>query len=322
VPPPTARKQSGAEEYRPDLILLDVMMPRWTGTRCASTSAPTRAADVAIVMLTAKGREVEREKGWPSVRTSTSPSLSRHGSRPQVKEILAAKSGADGAGGDGGRFAGAGPSSLRHLVAGRPAALPGDPRGRTYSSPPERRPCRPRTIHLVLARRDPHLPGLRRLAAALRRWCSPSGAARQRDRDRRGGESRVRDLAAGPHLLAGPAAVHELSAAVASSKRAIADAVAERSGTGEPRERLEAILTALEEGSSCATSGPGCLLNPAARRCSATTRSGIGRSLHLLCAAASIEGALQVLRGARCASRSGGHEGDVSFVCTRLRAPS
>ncbi|MDG4553860.1 MAG: response regulator [Candidatus Competibacter sp.] len=49
---------------QPDLILLDVMMPRKNGYEvCQAIRANPDWKDVRIVMLTAKGREVEREKG-------------------------------------------------------------------------------------------------------------------------------------------------------------------------------------------------------------------------------------------------------------------
>ncbi|MBE2295297.1 MAG: response regulator [Phycisphaerales bacterium] len=49
---------------QPDLILLDVMMPRKTGYEvCQAIRANPDWKDVRIIMLTAKGREVEREKG-------------------------------------------------------------------------------------------------------------------------------------------------------------------------------------------------------------------------------------------------------------------
>ena len=48
----------------PDLVLLDVMMPRKNGYEvCQAIRANPDCAGVRIIMLTAKGREVEREKG-------------------------------------------------------------------------------------------------------------------------------------------------------------------------------------------------------------------------------------------------------------------
>ncbi len=48
----------------PDLILLDVMMPRKNGYEvCQAIRANPDWKAVRIIMLTAKGREVEREKG-------------------------------------------------------------------------------------------------------------------------------------------------------------------------------------------------------------------------------------------------------------------
>ncbi|HMV39536.1 response regulator transcription factor [Plasticicumulans sp.] len=48
----------------PDLILLDVMMPRRDGYEvCQAVRENPACARVKIIMLTAKGREIEREKG-------------------------------------------------------------------------------------------------------------------------------------------------------------------------------------------------------------------------------------------------------------------
>jgi DNA-binding response OmpR family regulator len=52
------------DEFRPDLVLLDVMMPRKDGYQVAQTIRDTPAlAGTRIVMLTAKGRETEISKG-------------------------------------------------------------------------------------------------------------------------------------------------------------------------------------------------------------------------------------------------------------------
>jgi len=49
---------------RPDLMLLDVMMPRKNGYEvCETVRADPNNHGITIVMLTAKGREIEREKG-------------------------------------------------------------------------------------------------------------------------------------------------------------------------------------------------------------------------------------------------------------------
>lgn len=51
-------------EKTPDLILLDVMIPKRDGYDvCQTIRANPDWKDVRIVMLTAKGRDVEREKG-------------------------------------------------------------------------------------------------------------------------------------------------------------------------------------------------------------------------------------------------------------------
>lgn len=51
-------------EKSPDLVLLDVMMPRKDGYEvCQELRATPSREDIKIIMLTAKGRDVEREKG-------------------------------------------------------------------------------------------------------------------------------------------------------------------------------------------------------------------------------------------------------------------
>jgi len=49
---------------KPDLVLLDVMMPKMDGFQvCSAVRADANLAAVRIIMLTAKGREAEVEKG-------------------------------------------------------------------------------------------------------------------------------------------------------------------------------------------------------------------------------------------------------------------
>lgn len=49
---------------RPDLVLLDVMMPKKSGFEvCQEVKADPGLADVRILMLTAKGRDTEVAKG-------------------------------------------------------------------------------------------------------------------------------------------------------------------------------------------------------------------------------------------------------------------
>jgi len=51
-------------EHRPDLVILDLMMPRLDGYEvCQRVRSDPALKKMIIVMLTAKGREVEREKG-------------------------------------------------------------------------------------------------------------------------------------------------------------------------------------------------------------------------------------------------------------------
>ncbi|MCP4285183.1 MAG: response regulator [Gammaproteobacteria bacterium] len=52
------------QESKPDIVLLDVMMPRMNGYEvCQAVRSDPKLSSVRIIMLTAKGREIEREKG-------------------------------------------------------------------------------------------------------------------------------------------------------------------------------------------------------------------------------------------------------------------
>ncbi len=52
------------EASPPDLVLLDVMMPNRDGYDvCGTIRANPAWSDIHIIMLTAKGRDIEREKG-------------------------------------------------------------------------------------------------------------------------------------------------------------------------------------------------------------------------------------------------------------------
>ena len=52
------------ESFRPDLVLLDVMMPRLDGLEVCRELRSSGWDDLKIVMLTAKGRETEVAKGF------------------------------------------------------------------------------------------------------------------------------------------------------------------------------------------------------------------------------------------------------------------
>lgn len=52
------------DSFRPDLVLLDVMMPKKSGFEvCEALRADPEKAGLQVVMLTAKGRETEVAKG-------------------------------------------------------------------------------------------------------------------------------------------------------------------------------------------------------------------------------------------------------------------
>jgi DNA-binding response OmpR family regulator len=53
-----------AAAFRPDLVLLDVMMPKKSGYEvCQALRADAAMSELKIIMLTAKGRESEVAKG-------------------------------------------------------------------------------------------------------------------------------------------------------------------------------------------------------------------------------------------------------------------
>ena len=52
------------EAERPDLVFLDVMMPRMSGYEvCRAVRSDLGLTDVTIVLLTAKGQEADRQRG-------------------------------------------------------------------------------------------------------------------------------------------------------------------------------------------------------------------------------------------------------------------
>jgi len=54
-----------AESFRPDVVVLDVMMPERSGFEvCQKIRENPALQDVKIIMLTAKGRDVERDRGF------------------------------------------------------------------------------------------------------------------------------------------------------------------------------------------------------------------------------------------------------------------
>ena len=54
---------AAVESFRPDLVLLDVMLPKVNGYEVAQRLREAGWSDLRIVMLTAKGRETEVAKG-------------------------------------------------------------------------------------------------------------------------------------------------------------------------------------------------------------------------------------------------------------------
>ena len=65
------------DQFAPDLVLLDVMMPKKSGYEvCEILRADPTRAGLKIVMLTAKGRDTEVAKGLALGRMPMSPSRS------------------------------------------------------------------------------------------------------------------------------------------------------------------------------------------------------------------------------------------------------
>ncbi len=82
-------------EFNPDLILLDIMMPKMDGYEvCQRIRADASLKDISIIMLTAKGREVEKEKGLAlgADYYITKPFSTREVIM-KVKEVLAGRAG-------------------------------------------------------------------------------------------------------------------------------------------------------------------------------------------------------------------------------------
>lgn len=54
---------SEADRFRPDLVLLDITLPELDGFQVCEKLRAERGAGIAIIMLTARGREAEVAKG-------------------------------------------------------------------------------------------------------------------------------------------------------------------------------------------------------------------------------------------------------------------
>ena len=59
----TKRCATGRSAFRPDLVLLDVMMPQRDGFEVCQQLRAAGWTELKIIMLTAKGREAEIAKG-------------------------------------------------------------------------------------------------------------------------------------------------------------------------------------------------------------------------------------------------------------------
>ena len=82
------------EERAPDMVLLDVMIPKRDGYDVCQTIRSNPAwSDIHIIMLTAKGRDVDREKGLAlGANDYVTKPFSTRDLTEKVKDIL----GADG----------------------------------------------------------------------------------------------------------------------------------------------------------------------------------------------------------------------------------
>ena len=55
------------QEVKPSLMFLDVMMPKKNGYEvCKEVKSNSTLSDIHVIMLTAKGQEADREKGFDS----------------------------------------------------------------------------------------------------------------------------------------------------------------------------------------------------------------------------------------------------------------
>ena len=83
---------AAVRDLRPDLVVLDVMMPKLDGfSVLASIRADSDLAHTRVLMLTAKGREAEREKGLALGADAYMPKpFSTRELVDKVKELLAA----------------------------------------------------------------------------------------------------------------------------------------------------------------------------------------------------------------------------------------
>ena len=77
--------------FRPNLVLLDIMMPKMDGYEvCQRIRSDASLNNVRIIMLTAKGREVEKEKGMAlGVDSYITKPFSTREVVSKVKELLA-----------------------------------------------------------------------------------------------------------------------------------------------------------------------------------------------------------------------------------------
>jgi len=83
---------AAVEKYRPDIVILDVMMPRRNGVEvCAAVRANPAISATRIIMLSARGMERERRRGLQAGADEyiTKP-FSTHEVLERVRLLLAA----------------------------------------------------------------------------------------------------------------------------------------------------------------------------------------------------------------------------------------
>jgi len=80
------------EQRAPDMVLLDVMIPKRDGYDvCQTIRSNPEWSDIHIIMLTAKGRDVDREKGLAlGANDYVTKPFSTRDLTEKVKEILGA----------------------------------------------------------------------------------------------------------------------------------------------------------------------------------------------------------------------------------------
>jgi CheY-like chemotaxis protein len=82
-----------ARELRPDVLVLDVMMPRMTGTEVlAALRAEEATAGIRVVLLSARAQEADVERG---LEAGADAYLAKPFQAPELLEVVARLAGGD-----------------------------------------------------------------------------------------------------------------------------------------------------------------------------------------------------------------------------------